>query len=73
MEGKKQIVVQVVWFAAGGGDAVHIGAGNCELRSQDGARFLDYFAAGGGVDAVVGGFDVASREQPAIQAAVVDE
>ncbi len=44
---------------------------NC--RSQDGARFLDYFAAGGSVDAVVGGFDVASGEQPAIQAAVMDE
>ena len=78
MECEEQVVVKVVRLVAlpVDRDAVDVQAGQGGLRrigSQDGAGLFDHLAAAGGADIGVFGFDVAAREQPAVQAAVMDQ
>jgi hypothetical protein len=62
-------VVRLVTFAW---NAVDVGA--AELTSRDcNSGFLEDFAGRGGFDCVIGRLDVPTRQQPAVEAAVMDD
>jgi len=74
-EGKFEVVVKMVGLAGIGGNAVDVHAG----EQGDGdwvqfdAGFFDHFAAGSIPDPLVLRFDMAARQKPSIQPAVVDK
>jgi hypothetical protein len=75
-KGEDEVVMKVVWLSALRGYSMHVDSD--QRRRHIGLRqfhrsLLDYLAAGGEVDAAVPGLDVATGEQPAVEAPVMDE
>src|SRR5438552_3200017 len=71
-EGKEEVVMQMVGFAAVSRDTVDVGAREEAARYRD-AGFFEHLAGGGCFDGGVAGFHVASGEQPAVEAPVMED